>query len=49
VDGAGLRPGEYYENVDPEQLAAVLDELFSDVTVDATPDGDVRAVARGKR
>ena len=49
VDGAGLRPGEFYENVDPEQLPAVLDELFSDVTVDGTPDGDVRAVARGKR
>ena len=49
VDGGGLRAGEHYENVDPERLAAVLDELFNDVTIDVTPDGDVRAVARGKR
>lgn len=46
VDGGPLRPGEHYANVDADELGAVLDELFDDVTVDVTADGDVRAVAR---
>lgn len=49
IDGGVLRPGEHYGNLDPEELAAVLDELFVDVTIDVTADGDVRAVAKGLR
>ena len=47
VDGGPIRDGEHYENVDPDELAGVLVELFGWSFVDTTPDhADVRAVAK---
>lgn len=47
VDGASIRDGEYYANVDPAELERVLKECgFTDVTVDYQPNpADTRAVA----
>lgn len=45
IDGAwGLQDGEHYENVDPDELATVLNRHFSRFVVDHTGH-DVRAVA----
>lgn len=45
VDGGRLRPGEYYGNVDPADLAIILGGLgFGDVLVDVLGD-DVRCTA----
>lgn len=44
ADGGALRPGEWYQNIDPVELANVLDGCFSRYTVDELGD-DVRAVA----
>ena len=44
VDGGPIRPGEHYQNVDPDALAQVLDRSFFSYSVDVTGD-DVRAVA----
>jgi len=46
IDGAGLRPGEHYRNVDPERLVDVLDHVFGSSVVDVATNGeDVRAAA----
>ena len=47
VDGAHLRPGEYYGNVEPFRLREVLEECgWADVFVDSqVSPADVRAVA----
>lgn len=44
VDGGAVREGEWYQNVDPDHLAASLDRLFSRHVVDVSGP-DVRAVA----
>jgi hypothetical protein len=44
VDGGELRAGEHYANLDPSDLAGVLEDLFPQFVVDETP-GDVRAAA----
>lgn len=48
IDGGPLRPGEYYGNIDPDELSSALAGVgFTDVTVDYQPrPGDTRAVAR---
>jgi SAM-dependent methyltransferase len=43
-DGAELRDGEHYENIDPAALKRQLRKHFADVVVDELGD-DVRAVA----
>lgn len=43
-DGCELRPGEHYENIDPDRLERLLADLFETVTVDVLYD-DVRALA----
>lgn len=43
-DGAELRDGEFYENIQPNRLRAVLDKHFDDVIVDEQG-ADVRAIA----
>lgn len=43
VDGGPLRPGEWYANIDPDELRVALSG-WSEVTVDVAGD-DVRAVA----
>jgi predicted methyltransferase len=47
-DGEVLRVGEHYANINPAQLATVLEDAgFSQVEVDVKPDpSDVRATAR---
>lgn len=43
VDGGPLRDGEFYANVDPDELAqTMIDAGFVDVEIDEVP-GDVRA------
>jgi len=46
-DGGHLRPGEYYGNVEPEELRAVLEECgWNDIVIDSlVSSSDVRAVA----
>jgi hypothetical protein len=44
VDGGELRPGEWYQNIDPADLRRVLEGSFARVTVNQLGD-DVRAVA----
>lgn len=44
IDGAEVREGEFYENVDPGKLKSTLGRHFKDVTVDVAG-SDVRAVA----
>lgn len=47
LDGGPLRPGEHYSNVQPDELATLLVELFGWSFVNTTDDGrDVRAVAK---
>lgn len=45
VDGGDLREGEFYENIDPDELAAVLAATGVEFVVDVLG-GDVRAVGR---
>lgn len=47
IDGGPLRPGEYYGNVDPEQLREALEACgWQDVEVDYLPGAsDTRAIA----
>lgn len=42
VDGGWVRTGEYYENVNPDELEDILLRV-GETTVDVTPFGDVRA------
>jgi hypothetical protein len=44
LDGAEVRDGEHYENIDPAKLRRALRSHFSDAIVDELDD-DVRAVA----
>lgn len=44
-DGGQIRDGEWYENINPEELQTVLDTHFETVVVDVL-DQDVRAYAR---
>lgn len=47
LDGGPLRPDEYYANVDPGALSAVLRQLFGWSSVHMSTDStDVRAIAR---
>jgi SAM-dependent methyltransferase len=44
VDGGPVRPGEFYQNVEPEELAAVCDGFNLNVTLDTSTPGDLYAI-----
>lgn len=47
TDGGMLPPGEWYQNVDPDALAFVMDACgFVELDIDTSHPGDVYAVAR---
>jgi SAM-dependent methyltransferase len=45
IDGGPLRDGEYYENVEPDELLLTMLLVAGRVITDVLPEGDLRVVA----